>query len=245
MDDATNVICETFQIDPVTFDVRPAGTYQSVSPNRPPLTFPLVLPWTQLNHQEINETTSTMSPLGPRRDADGRCSSFDSIASEDAMDAHQKIIEDKRVASAIVSNSEAKNDVDAAGTDVINHNENTDEKIVPLASTSLNDEQCDELTEPTLNGVCGKSQKSLSICSDDNIQQRYSPVKIDNDVDLPSPEDKLLMSPSHSEEFDSMSPLDGEESDAIPIFVSRLKYHYRLLVQFKLNLMNRTMKSTY
>lgn len=215
MQQNSNVTCETFQIDPITFDVRPAGTYQSKSPNRPPLTFPLVLPWTQLNHQEINETTSTMSPLGPRRDADGRCSSFDSIASDDAMGAHQKTIQNESVASAIVSNSEAKNDVDAAGTDVKNHNENTDEEIVPLASNSLNDEQCDELTEPTLNGVCGKLQKSLSICSDDN------------DVDLPSPQDNLLMSPSHSEEFDSMSPLDGEESDAIPMFVSRLKYHYR------------------
>lgn len=191
----------TFQIDPITFHVRPPGTFQSISPNgsqgmqlRMTYDVPPVSPLTQPYPEEINESTSTISVLGPRRDGDGKCSSLDSIPSDNEIVSHQKCEEDQ---SVLVSNNDAKNDVDV-DADAITRKKRTKKKIVRFACTWLNDEPFEEETKTNLNDDYDV-KVSLS------LGDTAPPDKFDYDV-KESPEAKVPIPPS---------------DDAIPMFVSK------------------------
>ncbi|KAG4068758.1 hypothetical protein HA402_002449 [Bradysia odoriphaga] len=107
-------IPDVLQVDPISLEVRPADTYRPVLPNpsqfvHPPMTFPLVLPWTQSHIQDIHESTSTISVLGPRSYGDGQCSSSDSIATDNEIESHEQYKHDQGVTTAIVPNDDPKN----------------------------------------------------------------------------------------------------------------------------------------
>ncbi|XP_037028541.1 uncharacterized protein LOC119068840 isoform X2 [Bradysia coprophila] len=120
-------IPDVLHVDPISFEVRPPGTfYRSVLPNpsqfvHRPMTLPLILPWIQSHSQDIHESTSTISQLGPRTYGDGQCSSSDSIATDNEVESHELYKQNQGVAPAIVPNDDPKNDCgDVAINDIKN-----------------------------------------------------------------------------------------------------------------------------
>lgn len=233
---------QTLQIDPVTLHVRPAGTfYQSDSRNRSqfmrtPMTFPIVLPWTQPYRQEIIESTANIpiSLLGPRSHGDGRCSSLDSISTENEMKSHEKYEQGQTATTAFVSNNDSTNDFDL-DVDVIKYYKIADKKVVRFDLTPMNDEPIADFHDDSEKLQKSMSINSLDIIKFDTTPPLHSPEKFNYDVDddLFSPKEMVTKSTA--------------DDDAIPfMFVSsHILTISRLLVELKLNLMTRMTKSIY